>query len=162
MIVALFGVGFLIRRHGRQLAQRLGLEKPKPIHLLFGVGWIVLLVVLQAIAGAAWALLNPEQAELLENVNNLLLADVDTVWEWFLLALAPGIGEELLFRGALQPVLGLGFTAVLFGLVHVQYGYTPVRFPLKYQPYPPIGPPPGQYDQDPTPQEPWLIRRCDS
>jgi len=126
VIVALFGVGFLIRRQGRQLAQRLGLEKPKPIHLLIGVGWIVLLVVLQAIAGAAWALLNPEQAELLENVNNLLLADVDTVWEWFLLALAAGIGEELLFRGALQPVLGLGFTAVLFGLVHVQYGYTPI------------------------------------
>lgn len=125
-VVGLFGVGFLVRRHGQKLASRLGLEKPSLIHLLAGIGWIGLLVVLQTIAGAAWAFLNPEQAQLLENVNALLLADVDTVWEWFILALAAGIGEELLFRGALQPVFGLGFTAVLFALVHIQYGYTPI------------------------------------
>jgi membrane protease YdiL (CAAX protease family) len=125
-IVGLFGVGFLVRRHGLQLAVRLGLEKPRPIHLLAGIGWIGLLVVLQTIAGAAWAFLNPEQAQLLENINRLLLAEVDNVWKWLILALAAGIGEELLFRGALQPVLGLGFTAVLFALVHVQYGYTPI------------------------------------
>ena len=35
------------------------------------------------------------------------------------------VGEELLFRGALQPVLGLGLTSVLFALIHVQYGITP-------------------------------------
>lgn len=125
-IVGLFGVGFLVRRQGPQLAARLGLEKPQPRHLLAGIGWIGLLVVLQTIAGAAWAFLNPEQAQLLEDVNRLLLAEVDNVWEWLILALAAGIGEELLFRGALQPVLGLGFTAVLFAMVHVQYGYSPI------------------------------------
>lgn len=125
-IVGLFGVGFLVRRQGPQLATRLGLEKPQPRHLLAGIGWIGLLVVLQTIAGAAWAFLNPEQAQLLEDVNRLLLAEVDNVWEWLILALAAGIGEELLFRGALQPVLGLGFTAVLFAMVHVQYGYSPI------------------------------------
>lgn len=125
-VVGLFGVGFLIRRTVPQLTARLGLEKPRPIHLLAGIGWIGLLVILQTIAGAAWAFINPEQAKLLEDVNRLLLADVDNVWEWLILALAAGIGEELLFRGALQPVFGLGFTAVLFALVHVQYGYTPI------------------------------------
>jgi membrane protease YdiL (CAAX protease family) len=125
-IVGLFGVGFLVRRHGPQLAARLGLKKPQPIHLLAGIGWIGLLVILQTIAGAAWAFLNPEQAQLLEDLNRLLLAEVDNVWEWLILALAAGIGEEILFRGALQPVFGLGFTAVLFALVHVQYGYTPI------------------------------------
>jgi hypothetical protein len=55
-----------------------------------------------------------------------VLSNVDTVWEGLILAIAAGVGEELLFRGALQPVLGLGFTAVLFGLVHVQYGFTPI------------------------------------
>jgi hypothetical protein len=39
--------------------------------------------------------------------------------------LAAGIGEELLFRGALQPVLGLWFTAILFAASHIQYGLTP-------------------------------------
>ena len=125
-LLAFLGVGFLIRRRGRPLLQRLGLERPQPLHLLAGSGLIIILVIMQAIAGVVWALLNPEQAELLEDVNTLLLADIDTLWEWLLLAMAAGIGEELLFRGALQPVFGLGFTSVIFALVHVQYGLTPV------------------------------------
>jgi membrane protease YdiL (CAAX protease family) len=38
--------------------------------------------------------------------------------ESFLLALFSGVAEELLFRGALQPTLGLGLTSVLFMFVH--------------------------------------------
>jgi membrane protease YdiL (CAAX protease family) len=34
------------------------------------------------------------------------------------LALLSSIGEELLFRGAMQPTLGLWLTAVIFGLLH--------------------------------------------
>jgi hypothetical protein len=36
-----------------------------------------------------------------------------------LLALASGFGEELFFRGAMQPVLGLWITSAIFGVVHV-------------------------------------------
>ncbi len=36
----------------------------------------------------------------------------------FLLALFSGIAEELLFRGALQPTLGLPLTSLIFALVH--------------------------------------------
>ena len=35
------------------------------------------------------------------------------------LALASGIGEEVFFRGALQPSLGLVPTSILFGLLHI-------------------------------------------
>jgi len=35
------------------------------------------------------------------------------------IALASGIGEEIFFRGALQPSLGFVATSILFGLVHV-------------------------------------------
>jgi membrane protease YdiL (CAAX protease family) len=38
------------------------------------------------------------------------------------LALLPGICEEILFRGALQPRLGLLATAALFTSIHTQYG----------------------------------------
>jgi membrane protease YdiL (CAAX protease family) len=38
------------------------------------------------------------------------------------IALLPGICEELLFRGALQPRLGLVATALLFTSIHPQYG----------------------------------------
>jgi membrane protease YdiL (CAAX protease family) len=39
-----------------------------------------------------------------------------------IVGLAAGIGEEILFRGALQPRLGIVSTAVLFGVVHLNYG----------------------------------------
>jgi membrane protease YdiL (CAAX protease family) len=39
-------------------------------------------------------------------------------YDLFLVALVAGIGEELLFRGVLQPKLNLVWSNVLFGLVH--------------------------------------------
>lgn len=124
--IAFAGVGWLIRRRTPEVLQRLGLERPTGRQLLRALGWIAALVVLQWIVGAVWALLDPEQAELLGQLNESLLGDFDTVGEWLLLALAAGIGEEILFRGAAQPVFGLVATSLLFAVVHVQYGLTPI------------------------------------
>lgn len=125
-VVAILGVGLFIRRHGWKLMERLGLEKPTPAQLKGSLRWIVALVVLQWLTGVVLLYTNPEQAELLEELNALLLDNMDTVWEWFLLAAAAATGEEILFRGALQPVLGLWATSLLFAIAHVQYGLTPV------------------------------------
>lgn len=125
-VIAFLGVGVLIRRNGRQLIQRLGLVRPQIRQIFIAVALIWLLVFFQWIAGVAWAVLDPEQASAIEDLNTILLADMDTFWEWLLLALAAGIGEEILFRGALQPVMGLGFTAVIFALIHIQYGFSPI------------------------------------
>jgi uncharacterized protein len=38
-----------------------------------------------------------------------------------LVSVAAGVGEELLFRGALQPRVGVGPSAALFAVLHVQY-----------------------------------------
>jgi membrane protease YdiL (CAAX protease family) len=126
VLVAMFGVGFIIRRRGRELAHRLGLERPTLKQLAVAVGLILVLVLLQACAGLVWGYLNPDQSELIEEVSAVLFTEIDTVWEWLFLALATGISEEVLFRGAIQPALGLGFTSVLFALIHIQYGFTPV------------------------------------
>lgn len=126
VLLALFGVGFLIRRHGGRLWGRLGLEQPTRPQLWMGVRWIIFLVVVQWLVGAIWTVVDPTQSDLLNSITEELVRDFDTVGEWFLLALSAGIGEELLFRGALQPVFGLGFTAVLFAVAHVQYGLTPI------------------------------------
>jgi uncharacterized protein len=101
-------------------------ERPTPPQLWLGVRWIILLVLLQWGIGALWTLADPAQSDLLNSITEELVRDFDTVGEWFVLALAAGVGEELLFRGALQPVFGLGFTAVLFAIAHVQYGLTPI------------------------------------
>lgn len=40
----------------------------------------------------------------------------------FILAAASGVGEEFFFRGALQPVVGLGWASLIFGLMHIGPG----------------------------------------
>jgi len=124
--LAVIGVGWQIRRSWSEIGERLGLERPTLAHLWLGMRWIVILVILQWTIGSLWALFDPVQAEQLGGLNELLYADFDTISDWLILALAAGIGEELLFRGALQPVFGLPVTAVLFTLGHVQYGFTPI------------------------------------
>ena len=126
--MALLGVGLYTRRSPGKTRQRLGLEWPTGRQLLIGVGWIGVLVFLQGLAGAIWMLIDSSQAELLEGISSELLGNIDTVGEWLLLAAATGIGEELLFRGAIQPIFGIGVTSFLFATAHVQYGITPVTF----------------------------------
>lgn len=131
VVVAVIGVGLFLRRSPGKVLFRLGLER-LPLHqVVIGLGWIFILVLVQAMAGLLWQMLDPEQSELVETLNLEMLGGLDSVGAWLVLALATGIGEEILFRGALQPVLGLGVTAVLFALVHVQYGLlTPATLAL--------------------------------
>lgn len=125
VLAAFLGVGLLIRRDGTALNERLGLQRPTIGQLWTGVRWMVFFVFLQGCIGATWALLEPEQAQQLSGINETLLGSFDTVWEWFLLAAAAGLGEELLFRGALQPIFGIVPTSLIFAVSHVQYGLSP-------------------------------------
>ncbi|MEM7116422.1 MAG: CPBP family intramembrane glutamic endopeptidase [Chloroflexota bacterium] len=129
-MLALFGVGLLTRRSNEGLNERLGLVPLSQVSVKTAVRWIALLVLLQWIVGATWFFANPEQAESLSALSGELFAEFDTVWEWFALAVASGVGEELLFRGALQPIFGLWPTSLLFAVAHVQYGITPATFAI--------------------------------
>ncbi|PID85692.1 MAG: hypothetical protein CSB13_06780, partial [Chloroflexi bacterium] len=126
--MSLLGVGLYIRRSPSETQKRLGLVRPTRYQLLMGTCWIIVLVILQFIVGLMWALLDSSQAELLKGISSELLGDMDTIAEWALLAVATGTGEEILFRGALQPGFGILFTSLLFAAAHIQYGITPATF----------------------------------
>lgn len=126
VVLALFGTGLLVRRNSSKLSERLGLQPISKAHILLGLRWIGILVILQWAAGALWAWLAPEQIELVESISSELFGEFGTVWDWFVLSISAGMGEEILFRGALQPVFGIWFTSLLFAVAHVQYGLTPV------------------------------------
>ncbi|MDX1416091.1 MAG: CPBP family intramembrane glutamic endopeptidase [Candidatus Promineifilaceae bacterium] len=126
VVAAFVGVGLLTRRNLNQIYERLGLVRPTLEQLLYGLVVIVVLIGIQWAIGIIWVLLDPEQAAALTEVNEILLGNVDTVGEWFILAFASGVGEEILFRGALQPIFGIVGTSLLFAIVHVQYGLTPI------------------------------------
>ncbi|MEJ2749598.1 MAG: CPBP family intramembrane metalloprotease [Anaerolineae bacterium] len=124
VLLAFLGVGLLVRRGPAALIKRLGLERPSWAQIRLGLRWIAILVFIQWAVGMIWTLANPDQSKLVEGISNVLLGNFDTVGEWFAVALGAGIGEEILFRGAMQPVLGLWFTSIIFAIAHIQYGFT--------------------------------------
>lgn len=128
VLIALLGVGIGIRRKPAELPQRLGLGGIGRRHLLVAGGALVVFFALQVLVAALWSLLDPQGYEVISQAAEGLYISLDTPLRVLALALATGIGEEILFRGALQPRFGLGFTALVFALGHLQYGFTPALF----------------------------------
>jgi membrane protease YdiL (CAAX protease family) len=82
-----------------------------PLHAGLGAG-TGLAVVLVSRALSAWGPMSRLEDALRETLGPL---DTLTIT---VLAVTSSVGEEILFRGAIQPVLGLWLTAVVFGLLH--------------------------------------------
>jgi len=89
-----------------------GTRAPAPRYLLHGVALGLVIVVL---CHAGFRLLRPVRraSTLMARILGPLRLR-DALW----LALLSGFGEELLFRGALWPHLGLIGSAVIFGVLH--------------------------------------------
>lgn len=124
-IWAVVGVGWLTRRRLLQALERLGLTVPSPADVAIGIGTglvsVAVILVLEIVAGAAGWGVDEDVQRLTEVLIGPLLGSIQGI---LTLGLAAGIGEETLFRGALQPRFGLLFTSLLFALLHSQYGIT--------------------------------------
>lgn len=123
---AILGVGTWTRRSWQDVWARLGLRPLQRTDLLVILRWTPILILAEGLISLLLTLTNPEQLALLEEVNNAFLGDLDSLPEWLILGLASGIGEEILFRGAIQPAFGLIPTAALFAVMHTQYGFSPL------------------------------------
>jgi membrane protease YdiL (CAAX protease family) len=127
LAIALLGVGLGIRRDLRETLHRLGYG-PVTFRQL---GVVVLFVggafALSSAADALFATLQPDLyrqvGEISDNLFNPRgLSPVSAVLFALLVGVGASLGEETLFRGAVQPVLGIALTSVLFASMHVQYG----------------------------------------
>jgi membrane protease YdiL (CAAX protease family) len=127
MIAAAFlGIGLAIRRTLDQGLVRLGLRLPNRADLVWGVGiGLGLFAALMVMADIWTRLVPPEQLEQQSAAAEQIASAFNTIPLAFLLSLAAALSEEILFRGALQPVFGLVPTSVFFALLHVQYSLTP-------------------------------------
>lgn len=123
-LFALVGVGLFIRRDGRRTVQRLGLLRPTWKQLLIAVGITALLLGFDYGVNLAWQAVDPSGYDLLDRVTDNLFGNLMTVGGALVLGLSAGISEELLFRGAVQPRLGLFLATFLFAIGHLQYGLT--------------------------------------
>lgn len=123
-LFALIGVGLFIRRDGRGTLERLGLRRLGGRHVLAAVGITLLFLALDYGVNLLWEQIDPAGYDLLDRVTQNLFGGLITVGGALALGLSAGISEELLFRGAVQPRLGLLLTSALFALGHLQYGLT--------------------------------------
>lgn len=125
LLIGLFGVGWLSRRKGREALFRLGIVRPSGREVLFGLGIGLLLVVLAlGLEYTANFFGMPVDAEVEKVTEQLLGSLLDSIPGILTLGLAAALGEETVFRGALQPRFGLIFTTLLFALMHSQYGFS--------------------------------------
>ena len=120
-IVAL-GEGILL---ATALAVAWGAKMPLPLgHPLAGIAWgVVAAAALGAVnlaflraRGNAW----PGRA--LRHVCRMIVRPLFEhvhVWHIVVISVLAGLGEELLFRGVLQPLIGLPLASLVFGAVHV-------------------------------------------
>ncbi len=122
VVLALAGVGFLVRRDWRATFARLGLQPLTLFHLLV------------AVVGAGVLFLFNSGADRLQHAwfpdlwaDDRAMVDMMAKGmggpQALLLGVSAGVGEELTMRGALQPRLGLVLTSLLFAALHVQYSW---------------------------------------
>lgn len=124
LLFAVFGVGWIIRRGGRATLERLGILRPTLRQLLVAVVVTGLLLGVDMAVNLAWQELDPSSFDVWERVAEHMFGNLATVTGALVLGLSAGISEELLFRGAVQPRLGLLLATFMFALAHLQYGLT--------------------------------------
>jgi hypothetical protein len=125
--VALLGVGVGVRRNLRETFERLGYGPLSVKQLGVVVAFVGGALALSAAADALFAALQPELYREVGEISDGLfdprgLSPVPAALFALLIGVGAGLGEETLFRGAIQPVLGILGTSVLFASMHVQYG----------------------------------------
>lgn len=91
-------------------------------HLQLITGLVVLISSCRYLLLKTW----PDFAESSEAANQQVLASLQP-WDYMIVAFLPGVSEELLFRGALQPLFGSNWSsalvvALIFGVLHLGSG----------------------------------------
>jgi membrane protease YdiL (CAAX protease family) len=126
VILAPLGVGLGLRRGGRLVLKRLGLEVPTLEGMIAAAGMTIALFVFVSIVAAVWmGLVSKATYQEQTKASDALSQSVTSLGLAFMVAASAAVGEEIAFRGALQPVFGLWPTAIIFALTHIQYALTP-------------------------------------
>ena len=123
LALGLVGVGWLSRRSLRSALDRLAIVRPTlaqaGIGLAAGLLMAPMVIALEYLLSRLGITTNADVERLSEQIIGPLATSVPGI---LTLGLAAALGEETVFRGALQPRFGLILTTLLFALLHSTYG----------------------------------------
>ncbi len=126
LAIPIMGVGVGVRRNWREVFERLGLKKPTLQDVGIAIGVTIALFIFLVAASAIWAMVESQETiEEQQQASEALGDSINTIWLVLLVSVLAAVGEEIAFRGALQPIFGLWPTAILFAAIHLQYTLTP-------------------------------------
>jgi membrane protease YdiL (CAAX protease family) len=115
-------VGTGLRRTFWESNRRLGLVRPTLRTILIASGFFVVALFVNGIAGVLTEVLQPSASEEIQKGLDELTGEFQSPLGALAIAVSAGVGEELFFRGALQPKFGILLTSACFALLHANYG----------------------------------------
>ena len=122
--IAYIAVGFPYWRDLRAATERLGIVAPDPRTIGIAIAATFACFVVATIAGLISQQFEPGLSESLDEVVDQMTAQVQNPIGAVVLGASAGIGEEAIFRGALQPRYGIIIPSLLFMMLHgPQYGF---------------------------------------
>lgn len=122
--LAYVAVGYRNYRTGEEATERLGLRVPTIREIGVGLAAVVPAFMFSMIGSLLTSVFQPDVVEKLTETLDNMTSGIDNPAGAILLGLTTGIGEEVLFRGAIQPRFGIVISAVLWTLLHTQYELT--------------------------------------
>lgn len=124
VLIAYVAVGYRNYRNGDESTRRLGIQVPTSTQVIFGLAGVVAAFVAAYIGALLTDWLQPDKVASIEESMQAMMAGVTNPFVAIVLAVSTGFGEEIFFRGAIQPRMGMVLTAILFTFLHAQYGFT--------------------------------------
>jgi uncharacterized protein len=122
--IAYIAVGFPYWRDLRDATERLGIVAPDSRTIGVAIAATFASFVVAAIAGLISQQLEPGLSESLDQIVDEMTAQVQNPIGAIVLGASAGLGEEAIFRGALQPRFGIIIPSLLFMMLHgPQYGF---------------------------------------
>jgi membrane protease YdiL (CAAX protease family) len=124
LAIAYIAVGLPYWRDLRAATERLGIVAPDARTIGIAVVATFAAFLVAALVGLLQQQLDPELSESLNEIVDQMTGQVQNPIGAVVLGASAGIGEEAIFRGALQPRFGILIPSLLFAMLHgPQYGF---------------------------------------
>ena len=124
LAIAYIAVGLPYWRDLRAATERLGIVAPDVRTIGIAVVATFAAFLVTALVGLIQQQLDPELSESLNEIVDQMTGQVQNPIGALVLGASAGIGEEAIFRGALQPRFGILIPSLLFAMLHgPQYGF---------------------------------------